>query len=102
MHRVITANEWSAWVNEDGHLAKEMTDWIASNMGQAAAARAVDMNGPGYDFSGMPIVSAQHVAALNWLNKVSVNLAALQREPEGDNFKPRMPGNVGSCSARPW
>jgi hypothetical protein len=91
MHRRIVADEFSVWANAEGSLAKEMTDWVKSNMGDGAAAKLLDMNGPGYDFSGMPTVNADHVGALNWLNKVSSNLAALQERPEWDIFRAPLP-----------
>jgi hypothetical protein len=91
MHQAITAEQFPAWGNEEGRLAHEMQEWIKTNMGPGAAARVADMNGPTYDFSGMPIVNATHVSALNWLNKVSANLAVLQNDPQWDSFKPPEP-----------
>ncbi|HLL26339.1 MAG TPA: hypothetical protein VKT73_01635 [Xanthobacteraceae bacterium] len=87
MHRKITPDQFPAWAVEEGRLASEMAGWVNSNMGAPAVARLQDMDGPSYDFSGMPSISAEYVGALNWLNKVSANLQILQRQPEWDSFK---------------
>jgi hypothetical protein len=83
-----TADEFPSWANDEGRFAKEMTDWIKANMGASAAARALDMNGPSYDFSGQSPINESHVSALNWLNKVSANLTTLQTDSGWDGFKP--------------
>jgi hypothetical protein len=87
IHRHVTVDTLPGWETDEAVFAGQMGEWFRKNMGPAAAAKAVDMNGPSYDFSPVAINQA-HVGALNWLNKVSANLTALASNPEWDALAP--------------
>ncbi len=84
----ITADQFPAWATQVQALGTEMTDWIRANMGDGAATKLGDMDGPSYDFMPMHPVNSAHISMLNWLNKTAKNLTTLQTEPEWDTHEP--------------
>jgi|307.fasta_scaffold112794_2 hypothetical protein len=94
LHENITPDDLPNWARREGEFAHRATSWIQDNMGSAAMMKFQDMNGPSYDFASFS-VTPQHTGALNWLNKVSINLQALMHNPTWDAHAPKMPALRG-------
>ncbi len=68
-----------AWREREAAFANEMFQWLASNLGRAAAARAVEFVGPSLAY---PSVNKDHENRLNWLSSASRNLDQMMQQPQ--------------------